>query len=52
MGFDITDQLLINFWGSVNRNSIFLNVLITVSYPIHVSASTGHLQVEYIHVNS
>jgi hypothetical protein len=38
------------FLGAVNRNSIFRMFFITtISYPLHVSASTGHLQVEYIY---
>jgi p-aminobenzoyl-glutamate transporter AbgT len=32
---------------AVNRNSIYPNVLIiTITHPLHVSAPTGHLQVE------
>jgi hypothetical protein len=36
------------FGGAVNRNSIFSNFFITIKYPLHVSAPTGHLQVEYV----
>jgi hypothetical protein len=39
--------------GAVNRYSIFSNVVfITISYPLHVSAPTVHLQVKYVLVNS
>jgi hypothetical protein len=44
--------LVIIFGGVVNRNSIFVNVFITISYLLHGSVPTGHLQVEYILVNS
>jgi hypothetical protein len=37
--------LLIIFGGAVNRNSIFLSVFITISYPLHVSTPTDHLKV-------
>jgi hypothetical protein len=35
-------DVLIIFGGAINRNSIFLNVFITISYPPHVSAPMGH----------
>jgi hypothetical protein len=38
------------FLGSVNRNCTFRMIfIITVTYPLHVSAPTGHLQVECIY---
>jgi hypothetical protein len=41
------------FYGSVDRNWYFLNVLyfIPILYPLHVSAPTGHLQVDYIYIS-
>jgi hypothetical protein len=38
------------FLGSVNRNCIFRMVFIIITYPLHVSAPTGHLQVEYVYI--
>jgi hypothetical protein len=38
-----------SLWGSVNRKSILECFFITITYPLHVSAPTGHLQVEYIY---
>jgi hypothetical protein len=40
-----------SFWGVVNRNSISPNffLFITITYPLHVSALLGRLQVEYIY---
>jgi hypothetical protein len=37
--------------GSVNCNCTFLMffIIITITYPLHVSAPTGHLHVEYIY---
>jgi hypothetical protein len=35
------------FGGAVNRNNIFWMFFITITYPLHVSAPVGHLQVEY-----
>jgi hypothetical protein len=51
-GYILLRLLLIIFGGAVNRNSMFSECFITVSYPLLVSAPTGHLQVECILVNS
>jgi hypothetical protein len=37
------------FGGAVNRNCIFRMFFITITYPLYVSAPTGHLQMEYIY---
>jgi hypothetical protein len=37
--------------GSVDRNCTFrMFSIITITYPLHVSAPTGHLEVEYIYI--
>jgi hypothetical protein len=46
---NVFDPLKTIFGGAINRNSIFLMFFITITYPLHVSAPTGHLQVEYIY---
>jgi hypothetical protein len=38
-----------SFWGAVNLSSIFRLFFHYYTYPLHVSAPTGHLQVEYIY---
>jgi hypothetical protein len=38
------------FFGSVNRNCTFRMIfIVTITYPLHVSAPMGHRQVEYIY---
>jgi hypothetical protein len=37
---------LLTFYGSVNRNWYFLNVLYFITYPLHVSTPMGHLHVD------
>jgi hypothetical protein len=45
-------HLLIQSFGAPSITTVFfLMFFITISYPLHVSANTGHLQVEYILVN-
>jgi hypothetical protein len=40
-----------NLFGFCQSQLYFLNVfIITIKYPLHVSAPTGHLQVDYIYV--
>jgi hypothetical protein len=41
-----------NLWGCWQLQQYFLILFITFSYSLHVSAPMGHLQVEYILVNS
>jgi hypothetical protein len=51
-GFILLCLLLIIFGGAVNQNSIFSEYFITIPYALHVSAPTGHLQIDYTLVNS
>jgi hypothetical protein len=50
----IYKQLQIHSLGEPSTATVFFSnvFFITISYPLHVSAHTGHLQIEYVLVNS
>jgi hypothetical protein len=44
--------IIYNLWGCLQLQQYFRIIFITITNPLHVSASMGHLQVEYILVRS